>query len=284
MAGAQITAPAVECNFDLASLQFAGTPVEQARCLLRHVDPGGVAAPQQELPQTIAELVGQPVQIDQCKLTASLRAANIALPATTPVSETSDHVRAIYFVIHDTSSPSIGNSSFPARFNTARRFNDVSQFLGKDAVAHLFNDRLRRVTVGHDLEVGWRATKLERIIGERVRGRFLHVENVQPRREDPAAPPHNDRLAPMPGFTKAQYRTLALLYILASARAGTWLIPAYHANIDRGIPEAHDDPQNFDLKAFDEDLASWVLKLGTAKIRSGMEAAVTPKTGLRLSR
>ncbi len=95
MAGAQITAPAVECNFDLASLQFAGTPVEQARCLLRHVDPDGGAAPQQELPQRIAELVGQPVQIDQCKLTASLRAAKIPLPATMPVSETSDHVRAI---------------------------------------------------------------------------------------------------------------------------------------------------------------------------------------------
>lgn len=265
IAAAQITAPAVDCNFDLVSLQFAGTPVEQARCLLRHVYPGGVAGPQQELPQRIAVLVGQPVQIDLGKLTASLRAASISLPATTPVSETSDHVRAIYFVIHDTSSPYIGKSAFPVRFDTAPRFNDVSQFLGKDAVAHLFNDRLGRVTVGHDLEVGWRATKLERIIGERVRGRFLHVENVQPRGEDPAGAPHNDRLAPTPGFTKAQYRTLALLYILASARAGTWLIPAYHANIDRGIPQAHDDPQNFDLTAFDQHLAGWVLKLRRAK-------------------
>ena len=124
------------------------------------------------------------------------------------------------------------------------------------------NDRQGHVTVGHDFEVGWRATKLERNLGEAVRGRFLHVENVQPRREDPSGPPRNDRIGPEPGFTAAQYRTLALLYVLASVRAGTWLIPAFHANIDRGIPNAHDDPQHFDLGVFDRELARWVGRLG----------------------
>ena len=33
--------------------------------------------------------------------------------------------------------------------------------------------------------------------------------------------------------------------------AGLWLIPAFHAAIDEGLPDAHDDPQNFDLPAFD---------------------------------
>jgi hypothetical protein len=260
LATAQLTAPAVDCRFDPVSMEFAGSPLEQARCLLRHVAPGGGADPERELPPTLAALVGQPARIDQAKLAAELRRRHIPLPATTPLSETLDHHRALYFVIHDTSSPWIGNKAFPAHFDQIPRFNDVSYFLGKDAVTHLFNDRRGHVTVGHDLEVGWRATKLERIIGDSVRGRFVHVENLQPRRKDQNGPPRNDLIAPASGFTHAQYRTLALLYVLASARAGAWLIPAFHANIDRGIPGAHDDPQHFDLGAFDRELRRWVRK------------------------
>lgn len=254
-------APAVDCRFDSARMEFTGTPVEQARCLLRHVEPGGAAAREQDLPPALAARIGQPAPIDTAKLAAVLRHRHLPLPATTPVSETIDHHRALYFVIHDTSSPWIDAEPFPRHFDRQPRFNDVSQFLGKDAVAHLFNDRRGRVIVGHDMEVGWRATKLERILGEGVRGRFIHVENVQPRRADPAGPPRNDRIAPEPGFTPAQYRSLALLYVLASARAGLWLIPAFHANIDRGIPLAHDDPQHFDLAAFDREVARWAGKL-----------------------
>jgi DNA-binding XRE family transcriptional regulator len=237
-AAAQLTAPPVECRFDAASFEFAEDAQAQARCLLRHVEPGGSAGPEQPLPPTLAELIGKPASVDPARLAAAIRHAGIPLPTATPVSETLDHHRAIYFVIHDTSSPWIGDKGFPEAFGRQPTFNDVSQFLGKDAVAHAFNDRLGRVTVGHDFEVGWRATKLERILGESVRGRFLHVENVQPRREDPSGPPHNDRIGPDPGFTHAQYRTLALLYVLAGERAGTWLIPAFHANIDRGIEGA----------------------------------------------
>jgi hypothetical protein len=264
---AQLAAPSVECRFDPTTFQFAGSPTEQARCLLRRVEPGGGADPEQPLPPTLAMLIGQPVEIDPIRLAAELRRDRITVPATTPVSETLDHRRAIYFVIHDTSSPWIGERPFPAGFDRQPRFNDVSQFLGKDAVAHLFNDRRGHVTVGHDFEVGWRATKLERAIGEAVRGRFLHVENVQPRREDPSGPPHNDRIGPDPGFTRAQYRTLALLYVLASAREGSWMIPAFHANIDRGIPEAHDDPQHFELAVFDRELSRWLRKLGPSPAR-----------------
>jgi hypothetical protein len=261
LAAAQLVAPAVDCKFDIASLSFAGTPVEQAQCLLRPVQKGGSAGSQAPLPPTLAALVGQPANIDSAKLAGALRRQHIALPSTTPVSETLDHRRAIYFVIHDTSSPWIGDKPFPPGFASQPRFNDVSQFLGKDAVAHLFNDRLGHVTVGHDFEVGWRATKLERTIGEAVRGRFLHVENVQPRREDPAGPPDNDLVGPQPGLSRAQYHSLALLYVLASARAGSFMIPAFHANIDRGIPAAHDDPQNFDLATFDREVAAWLRRL-----------------------
>lgn len=262
---AQLVAPNVECRFDPVTFEFAGSPLEQARCLMRHVEPGGGARTEEDLPPTLVRLIGQPTRIDVTKLAAELRRERIAVPAATPVSETLDHRRAAYFVIHDTSSPWIGSKDFPRGFDKQPSFNDVSQFLGKDAVAHLFNDRRGRVSVGHDLEVGWRATKLERMIGEAVRGRFLHVENVQPRREDPLGPPHNDRIGPDPGLTHAQYRTLALLYVLASARAGTWMIPAFHANIDRGIPGAHDDPQHFDQDAFDLEVARWATRLGAAR-------------------
>jgi hypothetical protein len=254
-------APPVDCRFDSASLTFAGSPIEQARCLLRHVEPGGSADPKTDLPPTLAGLIGQRPQIDYVRLAAALRKAHIPLPAATPVSETSDHRRALYFVIHDTSSPYIGMEPFAPNFDRSVKYNDINQFLGKDAVAHLFNDRLGRVSVGHDFEVGWRATKLERAVGEASRGRFLHVENVLPRRTDPSGPPGNDRIGPDPGFTKRQYRTLALLYVLASARLGQWMIPAFHANIDRGIAKAHDDPQHFDLAAFDAEVGRWVRRL-----------------------
>ena len=260
-------APPVDCRFDSASLSFAGTPLEQARCLLRHVKPGGSAAAEAELPPTLAGLIGRRPQVDFVRLGAALRHARIPLPAASPVSETSDHRRAAYFVIHDTSSPYIGSEPFPRGFDRLVRFNDINQFLGKDAVAHLFNDRLGRVSVGHDFEVGWRATKLEGAVGEASRGRFLHVENLQPRRADPAGPPGNDRVGPVPGFTDRQYRTLALLYVLASARLGQWMIPAFHANVDRGIAKAHDDPQHFDLAAFDDEVGRWLRRLGTRPSR-----------------
>jgi hypothetical protein len=261
LAAVVLSPPAVDCHFDPAAMQFAGSPLAQARCLLRHVNPGGGADEERDLPPTLTSFIGQTVTINKAKLAAELRHERIPLPVATPVSETLDHHRAIYFVIHDTSSPWIMSSPFPRDFNHQFRFNDVGQFLGKDAVAHLFNDREGKVTIGHDLEVGWRATKLERTIGEAVRGRFIHVENVQPRRQDPSGPSTNDQIAPIPGFTARQYRTLALLYTFASARAGTWLIPAFHANIDRGIPHAHDDPQQFDLAFFDREVARWATKL-----------------------
>lgn len=73
------------------------------------------------------------------------------------------------------------------------------------------------------------------------------MELVQPRRRDPQGGPKNDAIAPEPGFTPAQLRRLALLYVAASARRGEWLIPAFHAAVDAGIPGAHDDPQRFSL-------------------------------------
>ena len=66
----------------------------------------------------------------------------------------------------------------------------------------------------------------------------------------------NDFQAPVPGFTPAQYDALALVYVVASVRAGRWLIPAFHAVIDEGIRNKHDDPQNFELQAFADSLGN----------------------------
>jgi hypothetical protein len=73
----------------------------------------------------------------------------------------------------------------------------------------------------------------------------------------------NDFLAPDPGFTQAQYDALALVYAVASRRAGFWLIPAFHSVLDEGIRNKHDDPQNFQLDAFAQSLDNLVRELGT---------------------
>ena len=63
---------------------------------------------------------------------------------------------------------------------------------------------------------------------------------------------------PTPGFSKAQYRQLAALYVYASARAGRWLIPAQHNTVDAGIEGAHDDPWGFDLPRFAAEIEKLV--------------------------
>ena len=80
---------------------------------------------------------------------------------------------------------------------------------------------------------------------------FAHVENVQPRLKPPNI---FAWIAPTPGFSAKQEERLALAYVVASFRAGKWLVPAYHFNIDEGLPDGHDDPQN-------SDLASWAGKV-----------------------
>ena len=59
----------------------------------------------------------------------------------------------------------------------------------------------------------------------------------------------------------AQYDRLALLYTIASVRAGRWLIPAYHAAIDAGIRNGHDDPMGFDAESFGNSLKLLIEKL-----------------------
>lgn len=48
----------------------------------------------------------------------------------------------------------------------------------------------------------------------------------------------------------AEDERLALLYVFAGRRAGSWMVPGFHAALDEGISDEYDDRQNFDLTTF----------------------------------
>jgi hypothetical protein len=256
------------CPYDPQTLQFTGTPVEQARCLLRPNKIGGVLGePLGSLPKPLEKLIGQKVEIKKEKLERYLLAYESPetilggalkdpLSAGTPPS--GEKIPALYFIIHDTSSPYLGDEEFPAVMDYNSWTGNILDQWWKQPVAHVFVNRAgRSITIcpfSETVKSGW-GTKFSRDFQKAEgKGLQLHIELVQPRRRSPGGPPQNDLIAPVPGFTQRQYERLALLYVCASFRRGTWMIPSYHAAIDAGIKGAHDDPQNFELAAFAEKL------------------------------
>lgn len=253
-----------ECRFDREGLTFAGTPVEQASCLLRKVELFGEKRPQ-PLPPVIRSLLengGAPSAGQKAAAVAAFPEpyrAYASEHADRAISRTAAGLPALYFVIHDTSNPFYGTERFPRRLDRDRKVNDFTPYMDgtfADApVAHIFLSRYGQIWAGHDFSEGWRATKLEsQVIGPAARGRFVHIETVQPRRFLKGFSDRDHTYGPTPGFSAAQYRQLAALYVYASARAGHWLIPGFHATVDAGIPKAHDDPQNFELEKFAAEL------------------------------
>lgn len=246
------------CKFDIVQLTFLGTPDEQASCLLRAPRKWGhLSAKPAILPDVLKTRIGHQMTIATATLRNHLHSLGLTEPTTggsldEPLSRARDNdataPTARYFVIHDTSAPYFGNAPFPRNIDIDRGINRLDAYAGPDAVAHAFINRTGHILIGHPFSTPWRATQLEsQVILEPSKGLFIHVENIQPRRRDQMDGPKNDAIAPVPGFSEAQYRSVALLYVVASVRAGRWLIPAFHAPIDEGLPNAHDDPQNFDL-------------------------------------
>ncbi len=257
-----------DCRFDPATLQFAGTPVQQATCLMRKVGPLGQRSAQ-PLPAVLTSLLAE----DAAPPAAAREAALAALPqpyqgyartwAQTPLSQTEAGQPALYFVIHDTSTPFYEDAPFPRHLDTDWKVNSFAPYMdgtfARSPVAHIFLSRYGQIWAGHEFQEGWRATKLEsRVVGPAARGRFLHIETVQPRRFIKGFADRAHTEGPTPGFSAAQYRQLAALYVYASARAGRWLIPAQHNTVDAGIPDAHDDPQNFELERFAQEIGALV--------------------------
>lgn len=271
-----VNAQNTPCQFDRETLQFVGAPVEQARCLLRPVEiVGNLGEPLRQLPAPLEKLIGKSVKIKKENFRAFLRKNKIeenalggSLDARLAKAKLPNgaEIEALYFLIHDTSSPYLKNEPFPAEINDANwRGNDLSIWKNQP-VAHIFVSRAGEsatiVDFGDAVKKGF-GTKFARdFLKQDAKGLQIHIELVQPRRRDPARQPeNNDAIAPSPGFTEAQYEKLALLYVAASVRRGSWLIPAFHAATDAGIKDAHDDPQNFELEKFAGKLRAILKKL-----------------------
>jgi hypothetical protein len=253
-----------KCTFDLEALAFSGTPAEQAKCLLNPVQPvGRLGPPLSELPAVLAVRVGGQVDLPSRKtLRKWLAERNLDDPLGVSLTRAVSQARenepnqrpATYFVIHDTSTPNYGGLPWPRSLDTDPKINNLGRYSCSNDIerAHVFINRAGAIMLAHDFEVPWRATKFEMAtnFGSALKGLFLHIELIQPRRRDPKFGRRNDYVAPQPGFTPAQYDALAVVYTVASVRAGFWMIPGFHAVLDEGIHNKHDDPQNFELDAF----------------------------------
>ena len=251
--------------------------IDQAKCLLRQPKIfGNVGLTLTSLPAPFDQLLTRPtIDISKEQLRRYLQAqgineADIGGSLDKPVSRTNNNnpraELARYFIIHDTSTPNLGNDTFPNNINEASwEFNNFNKYgSGDNSPAHIIINRVGQSVTRKDFNTPWRSTRREseQFCGvNKCKGLFLAVELVQPRKCQPnsgqtqCSPPRkNDAKSPDPGFTKAQLDRLAVVYIAASVRRGKWLIPAFHVVLDQIVPGGHDDPQNFNLDQWSKQL------------------------------
>jgi NAD(P)-dependent dehydrogenase (short-subunit alcohol dehydrogenase family) len=252
------------CGFDPATLSFSGTPVEQAMCLMRGMDATrNLAPPMDHLPLALERRVGETAELPTRETLSTFLskqdlewdfAAYLWQPVSRAKNNDPDAPMARYFVIHDTSGPNYGHHAFPDDINDTSKINNLANFACADewGKAHVVVNRAGAMILQHELAIPWRETKFEQAanFAGALKGLFLHVELIQPRRSAPGHSSRNDAQAPDPAFTTAQYDRLALLYVIASVRAERWLVPAFHAAIDAEIPNGHDDPMGFNIESF----------------------------------
>jgi hypothetical protein len=254
------------CTFDPDSLSFQGEPLEQALCLMRGMDATrNLAPPADNLPYPLARRIGETAGLPTREALSTYLskqdlewdfAAYLWQPIARARDNDPDAPAARYFVIHDTSGPNYGRRAFPDNINGTSKINNLASFVCSDGwgKAHVVVNRSGGMLLEHDFSIPWRETKFERAtnFSGALKGLFVHVEMIQPRGS--LAGHRGDVRSPDPAFTMAQYDRLALLYTIASVRAERWLIPAFHAAIDAGIRNGHDDPMNFDIESFSNSL------------------------------
>lgn len=235
-----------------------GSALEDARCLLREVfEYGKLSERLKPLPAPFEDLIGRPVAISTQSLRTYLTLSaidehDLGGDLAEPLSKTRRGDTADYLVIHDTSTPVYKyNETFPSMINESGWNQMLLQSLARKENAHIFIDRTGRSKAAMDFASPLLSTLFEKEQQQSRRGLFLGVELIQPRKFDARG---IDATAPRPGFTEAQLDRLALTYVAASIRRGKWMIPAFHAAIDEGIHNAHDDPQNFDLSLWAQRL------------------------------
>lgn len=265
------------CAFDPETLSFAGTPVDQAMCLMRGMDATrNLAPPLDGLPPALADRIGRSTGLPSRQALTGFFAqqnldsdfaGHLSEPVSRGYDNDPDAPLARYFVIHDTSGPTFGRHGFPDNINDeSASFNNLKNFACDDGwgKAHIVVNRVGDMIVDHDFAIPWRETKFEQAaeFGGALKGLFLHTELIQPRRRGRGGDGHS----PDPAFTAVQYDRLALLYTVASVRAGQWLIPAFHAAIDADIPNGHDDPLNFDIASFANSLDRLVAQLQRSEV------------------
>lgn len=268
--------------FSTETQAFDGTKVSQAEFLLREVKPMGIIASKNaDLPPYIYGLMNHSVHIISADVVTDyikaqkMDLADVGGSLFDSLSKNIKGTQAKYFVIHDTSTPNFMENDFPENINEDTwSQNDVSvrwkYKINKNTKEkelrkgpHAFIGRTGKVFFPIDFSTPYRATKFENEVLSRniSRGLFVHIELIQPRKTKPGKWMDNDILAPDPGFSKSQYEKLALLYICASTRAGEWLVPAFHAVLDQGIKNGHDDPQNFELSKLSDCIEKLVGEL-----------------------
>ena len=251
--------------------------IDQAKCLLRQPKIfGNVGLTLTSLPAPFDQLLTRPTidiskeQLRRYLQVQGINEADIGGSLDKPVSRTNNNnpraELARYFIIHDTSTPNLGNDTFPNNINEASwEFNNFNKYgSGDNSPAHIIINQVGQSVTRKDFNTPWRSTRREseQFCGvNKCKGLFLAVELVQPRRCQPnpgqsqCSPPRkNDAKSPDPGFTKAQLDRLAVVYIAASVRRGKWLIPAFHVVLDQIVPGGHDDPQNFNLDQWSKQL------------------------------
>jgi hypothetical protein len=254
--------------FNFSSMQFSGTPLEQAKNLLRLIKRlGDVEDTPRTLPPTLTSLLSNvqklgftKEQLRKLLAREGVLEANIGGSLDKPVARANNNDEdasfANYFVIHDTSTPLHDGETFDPDFIDTSKWSG-NWLENNSGDTHVFITRNGRSKTQNDYQTPYRATRFEsKNIGSAGsvihKGRFLHHELIQPRLPAGGVA---DGSAPKPGFTPEQYKLLALCYFSASLRRGQWLIPVFHAVLDLGFGD-HDDPQSFDLDAWDNTIAA----------------------------
>jgi len=261
-----VAAPTIGgCSFDPATRNFAGTVEQQSICLLRKVKPKGSGATAQSVPTWLLQRIDHPITLTVAQVQAYLDRNRISSADVGGALAMGDTPVRRYFVIHDTSWPELPDApSFPTDIDLPD--HPSNRLTGWDGISNKVNLIISRDGRSRTFQ-DWStarpssATKLE-VRTNASREAFVHVENIQVRMKPPGSWAWR---APEPGLGSAQEQRLALAYVVASLRAGRWLIPAYHFNIDQGLPDGHDDPQN-------ADLASWVARLQSIEKEIGERA------------
>ncbi|MEO5984086.1 MAG: hypothetical protein ABIP80_01195 [Ferruginibacter sp.] len=254
--------------FDKSKMEYMGSKQKQAKLLMRKVGMWGkILEKEAHVDPLFLNLLDSAIGISRNKLKEYLNSQNVNETDVggsiglklSYIMHKGKNVYAKYFVIHDVSFP-VFKHSFPENINSdSWSFNNPRNWNKK--VTHTYLTRTGGLNTVTSFAKGLRATKFElKILGTASKGLFIHVELIQPRVYPPGST-ISAPVAPKLGFTEAQYKKLALLYICASVRKEEWLVPSFHVNIDEKLNDFHDDPQNFETQKFTSEVLELVSRL-----------------------